>query len=189
MVMLTSEIIKLLLAGGAGALIKDIVSDNGLEIPKISEGKLSLGFFGGLLLGAVAGFYIDGSIETAFLAGLSASTIITGLIGKKITETAEASETIPEMIKRIAREQGVDPELAYRVAKCESGFNPKARNINSPDSIDRGLFQINSKYHPEVTDGQADDPEFATRWFCTAVKQGHIDWWNASKACWDTAIT
>lgn len=44
------------------------------------------------------------------------------------------------------------------VIACESGRDPAAKNTNNPDgSTDRGLWQINSAAHPEVTDDCAYD--------------------------------
>jgi len=93
-------------------------------------------------------------------------------------------ETIEGMIERIAKEEGVAPELALKVAKCESDFDPNAKHTNPKGSIDRGLYQWNDYWHKEVTDEMAYNPETATRLFCKAVKQGHLNWWNASKECW-----
>lgn len=100
-------------------------------------------------------------------------------------ETAGKVETVGEQIRRIAKEEGVDPELAYRVAKCESALKPDARGINTTGSVDRGVFQWNDKYHPEITDNCAFDVDCATRAFCKAVKEDHLSWWSASKHCWD----
>ena len=94
-------------------------------------------------------------------------------------------ETIEELIRRIAKEEKVDPDLAVRVALCESNLDPKAWNSTSYTGADRGLYQINSYWHPEVSDEQALDPEFSTRFFCKAVKNGHLNWWNASRHCWE----
>lgn len=94
---------------------------------------------------------------------------------------------IQEMIKRVAKEYEVDEDLALRVAKCESNFNPKAKNTRGntpPDSIDRGLFMWNSHWHPEISDECAYNPECATRKFCKAVKEGNLSWWNPSRHCW-----
>lgn len=56
-------------------------------------------------------------------------------------------------------------------------------NCNTPGrGIDRGLWQINSKAHPDVTDVQADTPDQAVRvvWYLSA---GFVDWtiWHGSK--------
>lgn len=104
-------------------------------------------------------------------------------LGKKGQLPTE--ETIEEMIRRIAKEEKVDPDLAVRVALCESNLDPQAEHINPKGSIDRGLYQWNNYWHPEVSDEVAYNPEKATRLFCKAVKEGHLSWWNASKNCWE----
>lgn len=102
----------------------------------------------------------------------------------------ERKATIPEIIVRIAIEEGVEPSLALAVAKHEGGLKiPNARLVNNPKSIDRGIFQINSYYHKNVTDAQADDPEWATRWFCQKVKTGQLYHWNASKKNWKKELS
>jgi hypothetical protein len=53
--------------------------------------------------------------------------------------------------------------LAVAVGLAESGGNPTARNLNLPTpgcpngSTDRGAWQLNNCYHPEVADTCADD--------------------------------
>ena len=107
-----------------------------------------------------------------------------------VVKNIETTESITDIITRIALEEGVEPELAIAVAKCESSLNPKARLVNSPRSIDRGLYQINSFYHPNVTDAQADNPEFACRWFCKAVKDKKLKvFWTASSRCWGRGLS
>ena len=190
------ELLFLAIAGAAGALLKDILEDGGLQLPFIKEGKLMLGFIGALLVGAAAGYCIDGSIITAAMGGYAGKSIIESLLSPKaaaqITNTTsqppvpeEVKKTIEQTIRDIAKEEGVDPELAVKVAKCESGLNPNARNINKSGSIDRGLYQWNNFYHPEITDAMAYDPYLATQAFCKAIREGHISWWNASKQCWN----
>lgn len=90
-----------------------------------------------------------------------------------------------DTIRRVAQEEGVDPNLAVRVAKCESGLDPTAKNKNKGGSEDRGLFQWNNYYHKGISNECAYDPECATRKFCKAVKNGHLDWWSATKKCWN----
>ena len=127
------------------------------------------------------------------VVGTLLTTVVLFYFGKKELydkardrkETAGKVESVGEMIRRIAKEEKVDPELAYKVAKCESSLNPHARGINTTGSVDRGVFQWNDKYHPEVSDDCAFDVECATRAFCKAVNEGHLNWWNASKKCWE----
>ena len=188
--------LTLVLAGAAGALCKDIFKDNEIEMPRWNNGKLGLGFLGGMLIGGATSIYTDGSLLSAFTAGFTGLAMLQALIDGKstvIASTAESKEEekktvstdIEALIRKIAKEEGVDEDLAVRVARAESALNPKARCVNGKGSIDRGLYQINSFYHPEVTDEEADDPEFAIRFFCQAVKDGNLSWWNASKAKWD----
>lgn len=94
-------------------------------------------------------------------------------------------ETVEEIIRRVALSQNVDPELAVDVARCESSLNPLAQNKNPSGSLDRGIYQWNTYWHPEVTDQQAYDPEMATLLFCQAVKRQRLYWWSASRKCWD----
>lgn len=171
--------------GAAGALIKDIIEDGCIIMPKFTDGKLFLGFFGGVLIGGVSGYLVNGTLITAFLAGYTGKSVIENVIIKAETAKPGKDQGIKEIIKMVCEEEKVDKNLAIKVAQCESNLNPKARNVNSDGSIDRGLFQINSKHHPDVTDEQADDPVFATRFFARAFKAGKISWWNATKSCWD----
>lgn len=58
------------------------------------------------------------------------------------------------------RFRGLGLALAVAVALAESGGDSAAVNVtgNHPPSRDRGLWQINSYYHPEVSDDAAFDP-------------------------------
>lgn len=173
-------------AGGAiGAFLKDIISDGCVELPYITQKKLNLGFLGGLFIGGFAGYFIDGSFITAAMAGYTGSSVIQSIMASATPAPPSPQLSIPDLIVKICKEEGVDHELALRVAKCESGLRPDAKNVNAPNSIDRGLFQINSKWHPEVSDAQAYDPEFSIRFFCQAVKAGKLSMWDATKSCWN----
>jgi hypothetical protein len=179
------SLILLFLAGAAGALIKEILEDNCIKLPTVKEGIVNLGFIGGIIIGGFAGYAIDGSYLTAAMGGFSGTAVIQALVQKKTIEENSQSETIEEKIRRIAKDEMVDADLAVRVAKCESSLNTKAQNTDMDGSIDRGLYQINSKWHPEVTADQAYDADFSIRFFCKAFKAGNLSWWNASKTCWD----
>jgi len=100
-------------------------------------------------------------------------------------EKKKLVESVTDVIKRVCKSEFVDPALALRVAQCESSLNPKAISKNSNKSIDRGVFQWNDKWHPEITDICAFDVECATRAFCKAFKGGNLEWWKATKSCWD----
>ena len=78
-----------------------------------------------------------------------------------------------------------DPATAIAVCLAESGGRPDATNTagNSPPSTDRGLWQINSYWHPEVTDACAFDPNCATQ-AAKRIANGGADFnaWSAYKA-------
>lgn len=198
---LVDNIPLIILAGAIGAFTSELLKDNCVELPKKIGARFSLGIFGSAIIGAIAGYYVDGSPETAFMAGFMGPQLLSAILKKRLgevdfekektTETEpEKSDETPEnadietMIRWKAARAGVDQDLAIAVAKCESGLNPKAININTSGSKDRGLYQWNDKYHPEITDEMAFDPEVATDLFLKAVNQGHLSWWDASKKCW-----
>jgi hypothetical protein len=173
-----------ILAGALGALAADILVDNKIQLPKKVNSELLLGSLGGLFFGALAGYFADGNFVAAFSAGFGGTEFVVNLVNKRVKNQTE-EEVMEQIIRWVAKEEGIDPDLAVRVARCENPkLDPKAVNINKDGSRDRGLFQINDKWHPEVTDEQAFDPVFSTRFFCKAVKEGHLDWWNATRHCW-----
>lgn len=138
---------------------------------------------GGLILKF---FGIDGTVGTILTAIVlfyfGKKEVLDKIKAKKLPEAK--SETVEQILRRVAKEEGVDPDLAFRVARCESGLNPGATHRNSTGSIDRGLFQWNDSFHPEVSDETAFDVERSTRAFCQAFKSGNLSWWNATKKCW-----
>jgi hypothetical protein len=179
------SIILLFLAGAAGALTKEIVKDNSLELPKFGSGQIFLGFLGSCVIGGVTGALVDHNPVLAFTAGFTGMSVAENLLPKKTGKNEKICGVVEQIIRKVAKEQGVDPDLAVRVAKCESGLNDKAKHVNTDGSIDRGLFQINNKYHPEVLDEEAFNPVLATEFFCKAFKEGNLSWWSATKTCWD----
>lgn len=96
-----------------------------------------------------------------------------------------------DIITGVCVANGVEPLVGIAVASCESSLNPKATLYNPPsNSTDRGLFMWNSKYHAEIPDDVAFDPNKATKLFCDAVKAGHLkDYWSASLSCWKPKLT
>lgn len=68
------------LAGALGALISDVLTDNCLEAPEICDGKIFLGWIGGMVIGGTAGLLIDGSFITAFMAGFTGKAVIQRLL-------------------------------------------------------------------------------------------------------------
>lgn len=73
----------LLVMGALGALVKDIFKDNCLVLPKVKEGKFYMGFLGGIIIGAIAGYVVDNDPITAFLGGYTGYQIIETLISQR----------------------------------------------------------------------------------------------------------
>ena len=96
--------------------------------------------------------------------------------GNSVLQTNPQYESIKDLVFRLSKEYGVSPALSLRVAKCESGLNPDAIGDRG---YSRGLWQIHKKHHPYVTDDQAFDPEWSTRWSLEKIKQGNDLW-----TCW-----
>lgn len=57
---------------------------------------------------------------------------------------------------------GTSQATGIAIIAAESGRDPNAKHVNADGSIDRGLWQINSVFHSEVTDTCAYDPVCST---------------------------
>jgi UDP-3-O-acyl-N-acetylglucosamine deacetylase len=76
------ETVYLLIAGGLGALAKDLVSDNKIVIPKLCDGVFDLGFLGGMFVGAFVGYAVDHNPLTALLSGYVGISILDNILPK-----------------------------------------------------------------------------------------------------------
>jgi len=74
------SIIGLAIAGGIGALAKDILKDNSIQLPKVEGNKLVLGFIGAVIVGSFVGWAVDGSYLTAGMAGYVGTSAIKDLL-------------------------------------------------------------------------------------------------------------
>jgi hypothetical protein len=52
--------------------------------------------------------------------------------------------------------------VAVAVCLAEGNGYTTARHVNGDGSVDRGLWQINDRAHPSMTDAECDDPKKAT---------------------------
>jgi len=66
--------------GFLGAIISDIVQDNRLQLPRIEEGSVVLGFIGGGIVGGLVGCLVDQDPVRALLAGYAGSNVIARLV-------------------------------------------------------------------------------------------------------------
>ena len=71
------------MAGCVGALVKIIVNDGYLTLPKFEEGKFYLGFIGSTIIGGIVGVIVDHNIVTAFLAGYVGYSLIDNILKYK----------------------------------------------------------------------------------------------------------
>lgn len=68
--------------------------------------------------------------------------------GYGMLPTATPTPTTDPIKQEIKEVFGEYADEALKIVECESKFNPKAYHVNANGyGVDRGLFQINSKYH------------------------------------------
>jgi hypothetical protein len=70
----------------------------------------------------------------------------TGSVGRFKLKLLRIKKTVPGMIGGLSRRYGLSTSKALSVAKCESGFNPKAYNPAGPWA---GVYQQDTDYWPE----------------------------------------
>lgn len=79
---------------------------------------------------------------------------------------------------------GLNPEEADKIIQCESQWQPDAHSVNwkGKQGVDRGLWQINSLYHPEVSNADAYNYIKATEHAIRIYKErGNWSAWACSK--------
>ena len=75
----------------------------------------------------------------------------------------------------------LDPIKAITVIDCESKWNLDAVSVNKNGSIDRGLWQINNKFHPEVSNLCSFSLECSTQAAIKIIKKSGWGQWVCSK--------
>ena len=90
-------------------------------------------------------------------------------------EIKPAVMTNEDIIAKVCKENNVPVEDCLRVAWNESRYQNVRGTI---DSRDRGVYQINSFYHPEIKDDCAFNVECSTLFFIKEYKsnRAHITW-------------
>lgn len=86
-----------------------------------------------------------------------------------------------DWIDREFRSAGLNPEYAKKIMLCESKGDENAINYNGRYGTDNGLWQINSKYHPEVSRSCAYNWKCSTLATIQIVKQNGWKQWVCSK--------
>lgn len=105
---------------------------------------------------------------------------------KALTEPVTTSQTTPEQqIRAIAKREAFPyVEYAIDLTWCESTHDPNASNTKGnypPGSIDRGIWQINDYWHPEVSDQCAYDIECSSVWSMNHIVNGHQEEWTCDR--------
>lgn len=97
----------LIVASGGliGALAKDCLQDNTLELPFVQGKRLYLGFIGAALIGAFLGYVVDGSFLTALMAGYTGKSVLESLLlnGTEIKKARKEAVT-----KKIVKVNGAE---------------------------------------------------------------------------------
>lgn len=164
---------------------------NGMNVETLQKNLHSLGYllkadgsFGPLTKQGVIDFQTKNGLTPDGIVGPQTLEKIQSLL------TEKDGSSITATITAICESEGIEPELALAVAHCEGGMNPYAINKNNNGSMDRGLYQFNDLYHPEITDEMAFDPAQATKLFCEAVKNKELHiFWSASQHCWAPKVS
>ena len=96
--------------------------------------------------------------------------------------SAESIITITwqDEVRNMLKNAGIDVEYASKLIQCESSWNPDAFHYNR-NSIDRGLWQLNSYFYP-VDKECAYDPICSTKVAIEIIKsKGFGEWVCSSK--------
>jgi|ERR1035441_728886 hypothetical protein len=73
--------------------------------------------------------------------------------------------------------------VALFIVEHESHFRPGVVGDDKGTSRSRGLWQIFSKYHPEVSDEMAFSPKESTKWALARIKAGYANEWSTFRFC------
>jgi hypothetical protein len=96
---------------------------------------------------------------------------------EKVIEVPRLPQTVEEEIRSVF---GKDAPIMLKVAKCESGMNPKSKN---KESTATGVFQIMASVHGVRRDwltNQHINIQIAKALFDSSG----LNPWNASRSCW-----
>jgi soluble lytic murein transglycosylase-like protein len=90
-----------------------------------------------------------------------------------VTESSKVA--IQEKINQLAPLYGVQPIIALAIVQAESQYN---RYAVGDSGYSRGLVQIHSKYHPNITDEQAFDVDFSLKFLMENLAKGNCWMWS-----------
>jgi len=90
-----------------------------------------------------------------------------------------------ESVYQAGQNPFVDPVLRVATVEAESQFNPRAVNVNRDGSTDWGLWQLNSRWHPQFRDAQVMHVEYGAVELLRRVLEARGDLRSALSA-WNT---
>jgi hypothetical protein len=93
----------------------------------------------------------------------------------------ESPAYIQEYIRDEFNKNGLDGDLAVKISWLESRHKLDAVNVNKDGSRDRGVLQINSRWHPEVSDECAYDLDCSVKEGIRIVNQSGWNQWTTYK--------
>lgn len=100
-------------------------------------------------------------------------------------------ELMRPLVRRLSIHKDVPRHILAGIPIHEAGWDPAAVGASTPPELgtDRGLFQINSLSHPDVSDEQAFDAVFNLNWGADSLVQRHQKYISSEHASpWDCAI-
>jgi hypothetical protein len=126
---------------------------------------------------------MTGTFVRRLVLAVTTSTALVG--GVVLAAPAQAAGDI-DLCVSVGRTAGFTGEnfvVAVAVAMAESRCDPAAQGVNPGHSIDRGLWQINDYYHPDVSDTCAYDPLCNAR-AAYRISDSGTDWtpWSTYKS-------
>lgn len=118
----------------------------------------------------------------SFIKIVSLAVLIVCGLPKESVALPETKPFTPSIIQIVVKQAQiyatpVAPILA--TMRCESGLDPQATNHTSRE-FSVGIAQINLKAHPDITETQARDPEFAAAFIAEQFSTGHASQWTCA---------
>ena len=112
-----------------------------------------------------------------------------------VSQETQVEWTFETLLPHLAKKYGQDEDLVRKIIKCESHFDPDAKNDNYNKegeywSSDWGYWQINDYWHLE--DAKRHNYDIVHSWqdnlewgFKLLKQDGAMRHWGASAYCWN----
>lgn len=132
---------------------------------------------------------IPGKPGSKLAALISITAVITTLFWTYTEATNHyiriaATQTYTETTKKLTVQERITKalngeynELMLKLAQCESYTNEYFHGVNTDRSVDRGVFAINDKQMPNVSDECAFNVECAAKYTLKRIKEGDSHLW------------